>query len=249
MLRFFRLLRKKLLDEGHIRKYVWYALGEILLVMIGILLALQVNNWNEERKNNRNEAFYLEKIEGSLRSDSLNLVQSINLGNNMLSMIDSADIMMDNPELFTGDELRNKLFALVWQNEFEPSRSVFDNLNATGEIKILKDQTFVDGLYNYYNTGTDIGVKEYARGEITPYLMRFDEIRYDDFENLSTGIPELNNYRLEGKPIEVYVADPYINNALKIKRVQLINQNASYQRLLQFIDAAMHTLKGDNGDA
>ncbi|GAB5410291.1 MAG: hypothetical protein BalsKO_26560 [Balneolaceae bacterium] len=243
MLSFFRNIRQKLIEQENVRKYLLYALGEILLVMIGILLALQVNNWNEERINNRNEAFYLSKIEASLRSDSLDLIEVINLGNTMISMIDSADIMMDNPELFSSVELRNKLFALVWQNEFEPSRSVFDNLNATGEIKILKDQTFVDGLYNYYNTGTDIGVKEYARGEITPYLMRFDEIRYDDFGNLSVAIPELNNYRLEGKPIEDYIRDPYINNALKIKRIQLVNQNASYDRLLQFIDNAMNTLK------
>jgi len=242
MLRFFRNIRQNLIENGNVRKYIWYAFGEIMLVMIGILLALQVNNWNEKRKNNSNEAFYLSKIEASLRSDSLDLIENINLGNMMLSMIDSADIMMDNQENYLSDELRSKLFALVWQNEFEPSRSVFDNLNATGEIKILKDQSFVDGLYNYYNTGTDLGVKEYARGEITPYLMRFDEIRYDDFGNLAGDIPELMNYRLEGRPIEDYVSDPYLNNALKIKRIQLISQNASYNRLLEFIDNAMNIL-------
>ncbi len=245
MLRFFRQIRKKLMEQNKLRTYLLYAVGEITLVMIGILLALQVNNWNEERKDNNNEAFYLSKIEASLRSDSLALVQVINLGNTMLAMIDSADIMMDNPGHYSSLELRNKLIALLWQNEFQPSRAVFDNLNATGEIKILKDQSFVDRLYTYYNIGTDIGVKEYARGEITPYMMRFDEIRYDDFSSLSVSIPELENYRLPGRPIEDFVNDPYINNALKIKRVQLVNQNASYALLLQFIDDAMKTLKGE----
>lgn len=50
MLRFFRHIRKKLLEQNKIRTYILYALGEIALVMIGILLALQVNNWNESRK-------------------------------------------------------------------------------------------------------------------------------------------------------------------------------------------------------
>ena len=50
MLKFFRRIRRKLLNEGSLRKYLVYAIGEILLVMVGILLALQVNNWNEGRK-------------------------------------------------------------------------------------------------------------------------------------------------------------------------------------------------------
>ena len=50
MLRFFRYIRQTLLEQGKMKKYVLYALGEILLVMVGILLALQVSNWNEGRK-------------------------------------------------------------------------------------------------------------------------------------------------------------------------------------------------------
>ena len=52
MLRIFRLIRRKLIEEENARKYFWYALGEVLLVMIGILLALQVNNWNSQRNEN-----------------------------------------------------------------------------------------------------------------------------------------------------------------------------------------------------
>ena len=50
MIKFFRRIRQKLLSQGSLNKYLLYAIGEILLVMIGILLALQVNNWNEHRK-------------------------------------------------------------------------------------------------------------------------------------------------------------------------------------------------------
>ena len=50
MIKFFRNIRKNLLSEGKTSKYLKYAIGEIVLVVIGILIALQINNWNENRK-------------------------------------------------------------------------------------------------------------------------------------------------------------------------------------------------------
>jgi len=49
MLRFFRTIRKKMIEQENVSKYLLYAIGETLLVVIGILIALQVNNWNEVR--------------------------------------------------------------------------------------------------------------------------------------------------------------------------------------------------------
>ncbi len=65
MIKFFQVIRKKLISESGFRKYSLYAFGEIVLVMIGILLALQVNNWNEDRKNKDKE----HPISVSLRSE------------------------------------------------------------------------------------------------------------------------------------------------------------------------------------
>ncbi len=62
MIDFFRKTRKKLGDDNKLFKYSRYAIGEILLVMVGILLALQVNNWNEERKDRIKEKEVLQAI-------------------------------------------------------------------------------------------------------------------------------------------------------------------------------------------
>ncbi|MGB5431159.1 DUF6090 family protein, partial [Eudoraea sp.] len=62
MINFFRRIRKKLADDNTPLKYMRYALGEIVLVMIGILLALQVNNWNEGRKLVEREITLLNNI-------------------------------------------------------------------------------------------------------------------------------------------------------------------------------------------
>jgi len=62
MIKFFRKIRQKLLAENRFSKYLLYAIGEIILVMIGILLALQVNNWNEEKKSKANEVKLLKEL-------------------------------------------------------------------------------------------------------------------------------------------------------------------------------------------
>lgn len=62
MLRFFRRIRKGLLESGASRKYILYAMGEVLLVMVGILLALQVNNWNEWKKDRAREKEILNEL-------------------------------------------------------------------------------------------------------------------------------------------------------------------------------------------
>ncbi|NVJ87450.1 MAG: hypothetical protein HWE15_14165 [Algoriphagus sp.] len=69
MIKFFRKIRQNLLAEGKTGKYLKYAFGEILLVMIGILLALQVNNWNENRKLNTQKKEFLEELHKSVQGD------------------------------------------------------------------------------------------------------------------------------------------------------------------------------------
>ena len=69
MLRFFRQLRQRLIIESQFSRYLLYAIGEILLVVIVILIALQVNNWNEERKNDKKVAKYTEGLIADLKKD------------------------------------------------------------------------------------------------------------------------------------------------------------------------------------
>lgn len=69
MITLFHRIRQKLIDSGSITKYLLYAIGEILLVVIGILISLQVNYWNEERKQEILEIQVLKEISSDLDSD------------------------------------------------------------------------------------------------------------------------------------------------------------------------------------
>ncbi len=91
MLRFFRLIRRKLIEEKKTRQYIWYAIGEILLVMIGILLALQINNWNEAKKERITELNYLVGIKTDIENDILAINRRINITLRSISWLGKID--------------------------------------------------------------------------------------------------------------------------------------------------------------
>lgn len=77
MLKFFRLIRKKLLQESKTTRYLAYAAGEIILVVVGILIALQINNWNESRKLEAQEQQLFTKLLSDLQRDSIILSDAL----------------------------------------------------------------------------------------------------------------------------------------------------------------------------
>ena len=75
MIKFFRRIRQRLLTENKFSKYLLYAIGEIILVVIGILIALSINNWNEDRKESLIEKNYLRRLLADLENDYKSLFQ------------------------------------------------------------------------------------------------------------------------------------------------------------------------------
>jgi hypothetical protein len=71
MIKFFRRIRQNLLNEGKTSKYFKYAIGEIVLVVIGILIALQINNWNENRKEQVQELNLVKQLFEDAKNDSI----------------------------------------------------------------------------------------------------------------------------------------------------------------------------------
>ena len=67
MFRIFRIIRKTLVEKNHVKKYTIYAIGEIFLVVLGILIALQINNWNENQKQRREEGIILSSLLDDLK--------------------------------------------------------------------------------------------------------------------------------------------------------------------------------------
>ena len=77
MIKFFRSIRQKLLTENKFSKYLLYAIGEIVLVVIGILIALSINNWNEKRIETARLNSVLNIVKADLIKDTLNILRPI----------------------------------------------------------------------------------------------------------------------------------------------------------------------------
>ncbi|MFT4832575.1 MAG: hypothetical protein ACI815_002231 [Psychroserpens sp.] len=73
MIKFFRNIRQKMVTENKFSKYLLYAIGEIILVVIGILIALQINNWNENKKSENQLNNIYKEVESNLKSDLSNI--------------------------------------------------------------------------------------------------------------------------------------------------------------------------------
>ena len=73
MIKFFRQIRRDLMEKNKTGKYFKYAIGEIVLVVIGILIALSINNWNEERKTKLKAQVYIDQIINDIGKDTLNI--------------------------------------------------------------------------------------------------------------------------------------------------------------------------------
>jgi len=97
MINYFRKIRKKLADDNKFFKYSRYALGEILLVVVGILIALQINNWNEDRKEQIQIKMYLRGLVETL-NDDISYLEYTQSGNTFRSKCIKHLLFLSNEE-------------------------------------------------------------------------------------------------------------------------------------------------------
>ena len=146
MIKFFRKIRQKTLSENKFGKYLTYAFGEIILVVIGILIALSINNWNEEKKDNDFENEMLAQIQENLANDKKTLKKIKIIFNNAISSSNKILELKKTEENI--DSLKYWLADIIQFERFQPITNSYETLKSKGLDKVSnKELRMLLGAY------------------------------------------------------------------------------------------------------
>ena len=252
MIKFFRNIRKKLAIENKAFGYLRYAIGEIVLVVIGIIIALQINNWNEQRKLKNEEQQALVNIKQDFSYNKELLLQVIK---DSERTIQSSLVMLN----YTGnkpkpereqyfDSLLNKVNISPY---YYPRNGFLDDLTNSGKLSVFKNvdlrnrlsswKPMIDRVHERY-----IGLRDYQDGIINYIIGNGSWLNADAVmtELRSVEFPESgfdidNRNMLQDSKFENMIE----NNAIYLDnyRVELVNARDLLDRILKLIDSEMKT--------
>jgi hypothetical protein len=149
MIKFFRKIRQRLVTENKFGKYLLYAIGEIILVVIGIFLAIQLNNFNEIRKERDRELTFLLRLKDDINSDITDLSLEDSIAASRESSSHRALEVFYKSKTVQDILTTDSLFKLTWTNIIV-NRKTYDEILNTSGIYILKNKKLRNQLTDYY---------------------------------------------------------------------------------------------------
>ncbi|WP_242156385.1 DUF6090 family protein [Aestuariivivens sediminis] len=228
MIKFFRQIRQRLLSEGKTTKYLKYAIGEIILVMIGILLALQVNNWNEKRIQSITLKKALGQVINDLKQDEETLKIYEEMEHKHLQYLEA----LSNRH-YNNIKLDSILHNLDHYMYFLESDNAYSTLKSNGLFSEIKNEGLKSNLTNYYErvyddlgASTEFG-ETFTNDRIVPFVLSnldWDENKLVD-ETLvkermaTTNLLQLVKFQIDVKKYCFHVITRALtsNNTLRIE--------------------------------
>ena len=218
MIPFFRKIRKKMADDNRPLKYARYAIGEIVLVVIGILIALQINTWNQDRIKSAEELNILKAMKIGLEKDLSDL--NFNASSMSSSMSSGKEIIyaLEN-NLPYEDSLAYHFGNFMFPVMFLNSTSAFETLKSKG-IDLISNDSLRDQIIRVYDSGYTFFIKnekiildEGERGLKHIFPTRFQESWVYDLEkeNYGRGLVPLDFEALKSDQEFIYYIKSYKN--------------------------------------
>ena len=187
MIKFFRKIRQNLLMENKTGKNIKYAIGEIVLVVIGILIALSINNWNENRKNRIAEADYYCRILDDFKLNEKLINETTILTTSKIKLC--KELILDLNKIPNDrSKILNKFVVALRQDVFVPSNIAFEDISSSGQLKLLTDlklknrliqhSTFLNNILNLLQENRNVIINRMSDFE------SISEFGYQDIDYL-----------------------------------------------------------------
>ncbi|WP_054558503.1 DUF6090 family protein [Croceitalea dokdonensis] len=157
MIKFFRKIRQKLLAENRFSKYLLYAIGEIVLVVIGILIALQINTWSENQKIKQEEKILITGLIQNIESDIRSLIavtksdSTLIDANRILLSAFKNDLIRRNKPL-----LKQRILEASGTSSFIPSQITFNQMQFSGKLTYILNDSIKNKIQSYYDNVSNV---------------------------------------------------------------------------------------------
>ena len=175
-MKLFRKIRQALIQKGNLKKYLLYAIGEILLVMVGILLAFQVNTWNDNRIKRSAELTFYKNLRSLITNDKNQIQSEIEYNNTDMAQFEYANKIIEINDRTKTDTLGKIAINLSRYSDFDRQGNIYETMVNSGEIKLLRNPEIIKGI------------RELEERYL--YINRMENIHYDAM--ITYVIPSIN---------------------------------------------------------
>ena len=251
-MKFFRQIRKQLLAEKKLRNYLLYAVGEIILVVIGILIALAINNNNQYKANRVKENIYLNGLKKEFQISKLKLERLIEVNRSNYEGAKSIMVHLSNePISITEKEFSELLYTSFASDiSFNPNNSLLNEMINSGSLRDISNKDLRIYLTNWISTLEDIGKQENELGnqrEEVLDMFRDNEnsIRtIFDLSGVSKGLGLPLGHR-EASNLKLLKSKEFENNVLMFILTAYATETAHYMPLMEQLNAILEGLEGE----
>lgn len=242
----FRRIRQSLLSDQKFSKYLFYAVGEIILVVIGILIALYINDWNAEKNNEKVASQYVDRLIKELKQD---VVTYERLKKRFAGKSESASALIENlhqnPVIVTDtaqfwSDFMNIIQGFPWYTE----PVIWTQLVQSGELKYIKNQDAIEELFAHYSRVRSVG-ENYEQYPMTA-IYEGRKLFADTYAASKVAIPEFNENILPPTELLPILIKNKDNLLPLIYRLGIISkaQSSSFDWLLESTQECIAILEG-----
>jgi hypothetical protein len=263
MIKFFRNIRQKLVAEGKTTNYIKYAIGEIVLVVIGILIALQVNNWNENRKNIQVATTLKSRLINDFNADIDEIKKRIEFFDKIINFGYSVEAELTHHKASNLDEKWQFIVNVfhvsqVWN--VTPTNTTYNEIQNSNLLGYIGPSELSNNLYIYYinspiqldqiNGGT-IAYRDYSRSIIPMHIQAYiwkncyDSTVMGTQNIIACNLPDINHNVIETL-YQSIVSDPDFKKLLTRRLSTIYVRNSLHNSEIRLANSIINQIKSLN---